>query len=71
MKENLLYCVVYRTGGTENFKWNHSSAMTKDEVIESLESTRKMGYKCFIQDYSRILAIGLPETFDVGQQIKD
>ena len=58
------YCIVYRTGGTENFKWLASLAMSKNEAIESLNDTRKMGYKCYMYKYSDYLAIGKPESFE-------
>jgi hypothetical protein len=58
-----LYCVVYRTGGTVNFKWHRTLAMTKDEVAEAHKSVEQMGYCCHIENFFASLAIGLPETF--------
>jgi hypothetical protein len=58
-----LYCVVYRTGGTVNFKWHRSLALTKDEVQEAFEGVTLMGYVCHIEHFFASLAIGLPETY--------
>lgn len=58
-----LFCVVYRTGGVENFQWHRTLAMTEEEVIEALRSVGTMGYVCHIERYFASLAIGLPKTY--------
>lgn len=64
MKKNILYCLVYRTGGTENFKWNRTLPMTKVEATEKKWELEKMGYKTLIVDYNQSLSIGLPEGYE-------
>lgn len=60
-----LFCVVYRTGGTANFKWNRSTVYYKvADARESAADCRRQGYHCFVADYKRSLEVGLPETFD-------
>jgi len=58
-----LYCIVYRTGGTDNFKWHRSSAMTKAEAERAKRETERKGYKALITLYDRSINIGLPETY--------
>ena len=57
------HCVVYRTGGTVNFQWHRSLAMSRSEAEASAEAQRRMGREARTEDYQRSLAIGLPETF--------
>lgn len=61
------FCVVYRTGGRENFVWHRSIAGNRQETIERLESVRRQGYKAFLEHYDRSLRIGLPETYGEEQ----
>jgi hypothetical protein len=58
------YCVVYRVGGTENFKWRRTLAMSESEADEARERTLRMGYPAFKEVYEHSLAIGLPETYE-------
>lgn len=67
------WCIVYRTGGTDNFKWNRSLAYTSrmDAQIR-LEAVKRSGHPAYIVDYQQSCRIGLPETFDgliSGRQI--
>lgn len=57
-------CIVYRRGGSENFTWHRSIAMTRSEAIDAQAATEKMGYRCYIVNYNQSLAIGLPETYE-------
>ena len=62
---NERYCVIYRTGGTENFKWHRTVALQDfDDAVECMRNTAHMGYVCMIENYEKSLAIGLPETFE-------
>lgn len=58
------HCIVYRTGGTENFQWQRSAAMSRDEAEKGKAEVERMGYKALVCNYQSSLAIGLPETFD-------
>ena len=60
------HCVVYRTGGTENFTWHRSVAMTAGEARQVQRDLARMGYRSHIEHYARSVAIGLPETYEVG-----
>ena len=63
-----LFCVVYRTGGTVNFKWNRSVAVDSKEAAEAVALTvERMGYPAKIVDYHLSMSIGLPETFYFGE----
>ena len=57
------HCVVYRIGGTDNFKWLHSLAMSKTEAYNMRDSMVKMGYKTLIYKWSDLMTIGMPETY--------
>lgn len=58
-----LQCLVYRTGGTENFKWHRTLAMTPEEAFENLDSLHRAGYVGHIENFFASISIGLPETF--------
>lgn len=66
MSATNLFCVVFRTGGTINFKWHRSLAMPKDEAEASAEATRRQGYVAHIEHYNLSLSVGLPETYEAG-----
>ncbi len=57
------YCVVYRTGGTENFRWNRTLPQSREDCYQTAENVKRQGYKAHVELYERSLAIGLPETF--------
>lgn len=58
------HCVVYRTGGTDNFAWHRTSAMTEKEANACRPEVERMGYKAMVVRYSTSLSIGLPETYE-------
>ena len=62
-----LRCVVYRTGGTDNFTWRRSVAMTPDEAIHVQRDMARMGYHSHIEFFARSMAVGLPETYEMGE----
>jgi len=68
-KQNETYCVVFRVGGTENFQWKRSLAMQRTEAEKALESTRRMGYECFLNSWRNIQIGGLPETYSPSDDI--
>lgn len=57
------FCVVWRSGGTLNFKWNRTCPYGRDKAEELLADTKRMGYKCLLVDYQQSLVLGLPETY--------
>lgn len=65
------WCVIYRTGGTANFQWQRSCAMSEQEAIHARAETERMGYPAMIARYSQSVAIGLPETYDIHTPIAD
>lgn len=58
------HCVVYRTGGTDNFKWHRSLAMSMEQAQKATEDTRRMGYAAILTPYVESVATGLPQTYD-------
>ena len=65
------FAVIYRTGGTENFKWNHVGERYPDResAIKSAEDLSRMGYPALVHDAKLLDSIGLPETFDASDNV--
>lgn len=63
------YCVVFRTGGRENFQWKRSIAANREETAVRLAEVQKMGYQAFMEDYDKSVSIGLPETYSVADPV--
>ena len=65
------FAVIYRTGGTENFKWNRVGERYPDRqsAIKSTEELSKMGYPALVHDAKLLDSIGLPETFDASDNV--
>lgn len=60
------YTVIYRTGGTENFRWLKALPVaTKVEAQELAISVRSYGRVAIVHRTDLLDAIGMPETFDV------
>ena len=63
--ESADYCVCFRTGGTQNFRWMRTSDVyTRDQVMASVTGSRRMGYPAYYARSAQLNAIGLPETYD-------
>lgn len=65
------YTVYYRVGGTENFSWRRCLPSSSEVAAKTLQAEIvKMGYLA-LYEVTRVLdIIGLPETYDVNQEIK-
>jgi hypothetical protein len=63
MSNPYIYCVVYRTGGTCNFKWHRIEGMTQEEARKAQEEIQRGGRVCHVETSQRSMAIGLPETY--------
>ncbi|MFN8497359.1 MAG: hypothetical protein U0641_05835 [Anaerolineae bacterium] len=60
-----LYCVVYRTGDEENFKWQRTEGMPRDEAIQRRKELREVpGVKTLRVNFYSSCAIGLPEGYE-------
>lgn len=60
-----MYCVVFRTGGTENFRWQRTLALHLRETAEqTAEACRRAGHPAYVEDWHLSLSIGLPDTFE-------
>ncbi len=57
-KNQYTHCVVYRMGGTDNFTWHRSLAMTKERAMEIAKDDSRLAYA---MNYKQSLLIGLPE----------
>jgi hypothetical protein len=64
MAKSKMFVVVYRTGGTDNFKWTYTLAMSKSDAIIAAQDMRRGGYKCYVYAYEELLTIGVPDTYE-------
>lgn len=58
------HCVVFRKGGTDNFTWHRSAAMTKVDANTTAAQMRRMGYHALVVNYAQSMSVGLPETYE-------
>jgi hypothetical protein len=57
------FAVIYRTGGTENFKWVRVlDVFTREEAATKKAELERMGYPSLVHDAKKLESIGLPET---------
>ena len=59
------YSVIYRDGGTINFKW-HRVGGTYDnsqEADNKAAEIERMGYKTYVYKTQELDKIGMPETY--------
>ena len=60
-----LYCVCYRTGGTENATWHRTiNYATKEEAVQSALDNEEMGYKSLVFKAHDLDVIGLPQGYN-------
>lgn len=56
------WCVIYRTGGTENLCWHRSLAfIDKRTAITRQRELERAGYPAFVENYDLSMATGLPD----------
>jgi hypothetical protein len=61
----MTYTVIYRTGGTERFKWNRMLDTFTTHAAATLEAedVERMGYRALVYNTAKLDAIGMPETY--------
>jgi hypothetical protein len=65
-----MYAVIFRRGGTENFRWSRlNDFRTYDDATREAESLERMGYPALVHDAKHLDAVGLPETFAAGEPL--
>jgi hypothetical protein len=66
------YTVIYRTGGKENFRWNRTLAyQTYAVAMRAALELSRAGYVGLIHETAKLDAIGLPETFEPGDDLRE
>lgn len=60
------FCVVFRMGGTANYRWARTLGMSRDEADMACAETRRMGYAAHVANLALSQSVGLPETFDAS-----
>ena len=64
---NRQWVVIFRTGGTENFKWSRTLGLSSKEAAEQVAAEcRRAGYPAHVEDLLMSMSIGLPSTFEPG-----
>ena len=63
------FVVLFRTGGTENFRWKRTLAnhCTNQSAEAEANRIRRMGYKvlvCTLEEYNEI---GIPHTYNADE----
>jgi hypothetical protein len=70
MKNNKQFAVIYRTGGTANFRWNRVlDLFTREEAAAKVAELGRMGYPALVHDAKRLDAVGMPETFSGDEAV--
>ena len=59
------YVVMFRTGGTDNFKWHASLEMRSQEATTLSAAVRRMGYFAYCEYVPKFKRLGLPTTYNV------
>ena len=71
MNNTTQYAVIYRTGGTENFKWVRVlGSFTRDAAFAQKDELERMGYKSLVHQAAQLDAIGLPDTFSADTVLR-
>ena len=66
------FTVVYRVGGTENFKWCKALPVwTREEAIRIKAEVERGGRPAMVFDTKLLDAVGLPETYDAKSPIPE
>lgn len=64
------YTVIFRTGGTENFRWNKALPVaTIEEARTQRDAIERGGRPALIHDTARLNLLGLPETYAIGDSL--
>jgi hypothetical protein len=62
------YAVIYRTGGSANFKWRRVLDVyaTRAQAEAKADEIEHMGYTALVHDAARLDAIGMPDTYSAA-----
>lgn len=62
------YAVIYRTGGTPNWKWHRVLDVyaTRAQAEAKAGEIGRMGYPALVHNAARLDAIGMPETYSAA-----
>ena len=62
------YCVIYRTGGKDNYAWKRTLPVTeRTDAHSQADDIRKGGRKAIIEDFDASMSIGLPRGYNYEQ----
>lgn len=62
----MTHVVVFRTGGTDNFRWHESLVMSEPEAQDTASRVRKMGYAAHVEPVGIHDTLGLPTTYNIS-----
>lgn len=60
------FSVIFRTGGTDTFKWNlvGERFASQDTAVAKKAELERMGYPAMVHDADMLASIGMPETYE-------
>ena len=59
------YSVIFRTGGTDNFKWNLvGDVFTRETATVKVAELERIGYRAMAHDAKLLASIGMPESYE-------
>ena len=62
---NKSFSVIFRTGGTDNFKWNLvGDVFTRETASAKVAELERMGYRAMAHDAAMLASIGMPESYE-------
>lgn len=63
MSTSIDWCVVWRTGTTDSFRWHRSDPMSQVAADSSRDAFQRDGRRAMTARYSQSVTIGLPSTW--------
>jgi hypothetical protein len=64
------FVVVFRTGGSVNFRWHRTMPMSQAEAVQAAAEIRRGGRPAHPVRADWSASIGLPETFEPGPEVR-
>lgn len=62
-----LYCVVFRTGTPNKFKWHRIITSSLADARSRRDEFRALGIEAHYEEYFASVALGLPRTYDFAE----
>lgn len=63
-KAHRIYCVIYRQGTPESYRWRKGQPTNEQEAMLHAQRAKEEGLHAFVGDYNLILTNGLPTLYE-------